>query len=81
MRDHQHQPLLWCGLNAYASTLSFDLPDCQAGWLRVIDTALPPGEDLPAEPQPLQTGQLPLCDRSLVLLVAEPLMRGHQLGH
>jgi glycogen operon protein len=82
LHDHQNQPLLWCGLNAYASSLSFDLPECSAGWLRVIDTGLPPGEDLPAEPQPLQGSQLTLCDRSLVLLVAEPLLRGQQLpGH
>ena len=79
LHDHQHQPLLWCGLNAYASTLSFDLPDCQAGWLRVIDTGLPAGEDLPERPQPWRPTSAPLESRSLMLLVASPLLEGVEL--
>jgi glycogen operon protein len=81
LHDHQNHPLLWCGMNAYADDLSFAVPPCPSGWLRVIDTARAPGEDLPDQPPPVSDERLPLASRSLVLLVAEPLMRGHALAH
>ena len=80
LHDHHHNPLLWCGLNAYADDLSFAIPGCAAGWQRVIDTGRPPGEELPDQPQTLSTDRIPLSNRSLVLLVAEPLMRGHRMA-
>jgi len=80
LHDQKNTPLIWCGLNAYADDLSFELPDCPTGWLRVIDTARPPGEDLPAQPAALSSDRMPMTSRSLVLLVAEPLMRGHDLA-
>ena len=66
----QRQPLLWCGMNAFHRAMHFDLPPSPSGWLRVIDTGLPPGEDLPAEPSPWEPPGAPLESRSLMLLVA-----------
>ena len=49
---HRDQgPLLWCGMNAYHRALNFEIP-AGATWSRLIDTALPNGEDLSVEPQP-----------------------------
>ena len=75
IHDHREGPLLWCGMNAYSKAMHFDLPVCPSGWLRVIDTALPPGDDLPARPQPWRPIGIPLENRSLVLLV-HPQMLG-----
>ncbi|MCP9809696.1 glycogen-debranching protein [Cyanobium sp. HWJ4-Hawea] len=72
-------PLLWCGMNAYGKAIHFDLPVCPSGWVRVIDTALPAGEDLPQEPIPWRAPSAPLQSRSLVLLMAAPLMQGVRL--
>jgi glycogen operon protein len=66
-------------MNAYHEDLNFEIPDCPAGWLRVIDTGLPPGDDLPQNPQPISGSAAAMKGRSLALLVAEPLMQGHQL--
>ena len=75
--NHRSQgPLLWCGMNAYGKTIDFDLPTCPSGWLRAIDTGLPAGEDLPAEPEPWDPPSAPLESRSLMLLVARPLLEG-----
>ncbi|NDC15663.1 MAG: glycogen-debranching protein, partial [Synechococcaceae bacterium WB9_2_170] len=74
-----HGPLLWCGLNAYVQPMEFSLPSCPRGWLRLIDTSLPPGDDLPSEGQPWQGSTAPLASNSLMLLVASPLMQGHRL--
>jgi len=41
----------WCGLNAYSKAIHFDLPNRTRGWLRVIDTSLPAGQDLPLHPE------------------------------
>ena len=44
-----------------------------------IVTAQPAGADLPDQPLAISGASAPLTSRSLMLLVAEPLMRGHQL--
>jgi glycogen operon protein len=68
-------PLLWCGMNAYSRAIHFDLPVSTSGWMRVIDTALPPGEELPAAPLPWKPAGFPLESRSLVLLVSRRLLQ------
>ena len=79
LHDAQHGPLLWCGMNAYYKAMHFDLPATPPGWLRVIDTALPPDEDLPARPEPWLPAGAPLESRSLMLMVAAPLLEGQSL--
>ena len=79
LNDKERGPLLWCGMNAYYEDLSFEIPSCQSGWHRVIDTHQEPGDDLPAQPQVVGGDTIPMGSRSLVLLVAQPLMHGHQL--
>ncbi|MEB3333301.1 MAG: glycogen-debranching protein, partial [Synechococcaceae cyanobacterium] len=74
INDSREGPLLWCGLNAYGKAIHFDLPVSPAGWLRVIDTALQAGEDLPSQPQRWTPLGIPLESRSLVLLVSRPLL-------
>jgi glycogen operon protein len=54
----------------------FELPVCPTGWLRVIDTALPAGEDLPASFSPWKPRGAPLESRSLMLLVSSRLLQG-----
>lgn len=61
---------LWCGMNAYFKALHFDIPASASGWRRVIDTGLPAGEDLPAEPPLWHPPSAPMESRSLMLLVA-----------
>ena len=75
LNDSVQGPLLWCGMNAFSRAIHFDLPVCPGGWLRVIDTALPAGEDLPATPQPWKPQGAPLESRSLMLLVSARLLR------
>ncbi len=70
LHDAEGAPLLWCGLNAYGKAIHFELPANPDGWLRVIDTGLPAGEDLPAHPTTWSPGGMPLESRSLVLLAA-----------
>ena len=69
--------LLWMGFNAYSDDLVFELPEPASSWRRVIDTALPPGEDLPRELHgdlPSSEGAtLKLTSRSLVLLLADEM--------
>ena len=69
--------LLWMGFNAYSDDLVFELPEPASTWRRVIDTALPPGEDLPRELHgdlPSSEGAtLKLTSRSLVLLLADEM--------
>lgn len=74
INDSQEGPLLWCGMNAFSKAIHFDLPVCPSGWLRVIDTGLPPGEDLPGQPQRWSPAGIPLENRSLVLLVNRSLL-------
>jgi len=61
-------------MNAYSKAMQFELPSCREGWLRVIDTALPPGDDLPATAEPWQPCGARLQSRSLMVLVAAPLL-------
>ena len=68
-------PLLWCGLNAFSKAIHFDLPPPSNGWIRVIDTALPLGEDIPRNPEFWSPKGVPLESRSLVLMVAPGLLR------
>ena len=63
-------PRLWCGMNAYYKALHFDLPPTPSGWRRVIDTGLPAGDDLPADPPLWRPPSAPMESRSLMLLVA-----------
>jgi glycogen operon protein len=79
INDNREGPLLWCGMNAYSKAMHFDLPVCPAGWLRVIDTALPLDEDLPEAPQRWSPAGIPLENRSLVLLVNQNLLKGKRL--
>jgi len=62
--------LLWCGMNAYSKAMHFDLPPSEQGWLRVIDTGLPAGEDLPETPPRWEPPGAPLESRSLMLLIS-----------
>ena len=62
--------VLWAGFNAYFKAMHFDLPVAATPWHRLIDTALPPGEDLPAHPEPWTPPGVPLEARSLVVMVA-----------
>jgi isoamylase len=79
LHDPRHGALLWCGMNAYSKAMHFDLPPCGAGWLRVIDTALPAGLDLPARPDRWSPPGAPLESRSLMLMLAVPLLEGIEL--
>jgi glycogen operon protein len=63
-------------MNAYGKAIPFDLPICPSGWRRAIDTGLPAGEDLPAQPEPWHAPSAPLESRSVMLLVASPLLEG-----
>jgi glycogen operon protein len=76
INDSVQGPLLWCGMNAYCRAVHFELPVCPTGWLRVIDTALPAGEDLPASFSPWKPRGAPLESRSLMLLVSSRLLKG-----
>jgi glycogen operon protein len=79
--NHRSQgPLLWCGMNAYGKAIHFDLPICPSGWLRAIDTGLAAGEDLPTEPGPWRAPRATLESRSVMLLVAKPLLDGVRLS-
>jgi isoamylase len=59
--------------------MHFDLPPCPAGWMRIIDTALPAGLDLPARPERWSPSGAPLESRSLMLMLAAPLVKGLRL--
>ncbi len=79
LNDPERGPLLWCGMNAYYKAMHFDLPASRVGWLRVIDTALPPEEALPERPERWLPNGAPLESRSLMLMVAAPLLEGMAL--
>jgi isoamylase len=74
LHDQERGSLLWCGLNAYYQPMTFQLPPCPAGWRQVINTALPADQDLPERPQAFEDTAAALESRSLVLLVAGPLL-------
>ena len=59
--------------------MHFDLPPTPAGWLRVIDTAVPADDDLPARPERWLPSGAPLESRSLMLMVTPPLLAGRSL--
>lgn len=79
LHDHAHGPLLWCGMNAYSKPMHFELPTAPEGWLRVIDTALPAGQDIPHEPSRWMHDGAPLESRSLMLMLAPHLLNGKAL--
>jgi glycogen operon protein len=60
--------------------MDFDLPACPSGWLRLIDTSLPPEQALPEQPERWQADGAPLESRSLMLMVSQPLLEGVRLG-
>lgn len=68
-------PLLWCAMNAFHRAMHFELPNCPAGWLQVIDTGLPIVEDLPERPQRWAPSGAPVESRSLMLMVSAPLLQ------
>ncbi|MEB3317495.1 MAG: isoamylase [Cyanobacteriota bacterium] len=74
VHDARQGPLLWCGWNAYYKAMHFDLPTSGAGWMRVIDTALPPDDDLPETPERWTPPGVPLESRSLILMVHPSLV-------
>jgi glycogen operon protein len=74
LQDHERGSLLWCGLNAYYQPMRFAVPPCTSGWRRVIDTALGPDQDLPEDPPLFAESSALLQSRSLLLLLAEPLL-------
>ena len=80
LNDPERGPLLWCGMNAYYKAMHFDLPACTSGWLRVIDTALPPAQALAEHPERWLPSVAPLESRSLMLMAARPLLEGVGLG-
>ena len=65
--------LLWIGFNAYKDDLSFELPVPSTRWRRAIDTARPPGKDLPLTMPGHEGSSITLVNRSLVLLIADQL--------
>jgi isoamylase len=71
--------VLWAGFNSYFKAMHFDLPQPTSPWHRLIDTALPPGEDLPQQPEAWTPGGVPLEARSLVVLVARDILGGLRL--
>ena len=79
LNDTVQGPLLWCGMNGFSRAIHFDLPVCPSGWLRVLDTALPPGADLPSEPKPWKPRGAPLESRSLMVMVSSRLLEGVSL--
>ncbi|MEB3350991.1 MAG: isoamylase [Cyanobacteriota bacterium] len=80
LHDGRHGPVLWCGMNAYFKAMHFDLPPAPDGWLRLVDTALAPGDDLPTDPLPWSPAGVPLESRSLVLMVAPVVLEGLHLA-
>jgi glycogen operon protein len=60
-------------MNAFYKAMHFDLPPASGGWWRLIDTALPSGNDLPKQPEPWLPAGIPMESRSLILMVASPL--------
>jgi glycogen operon protein len=79
INDVHSGPLIWCAMNAYYQAMTFQLPPSPAGWLRVIDTALPADKDLPAVPSRWLAEAAPLESRSLMLMVAAPLLKDRPL--
>jgi glycogen operon protein len=74
VQDSLQGPLLWCGWNAYYKAMHFDLPPSAAGWMRVIDTALPPDEDFRETPERWTPSGVPLESRSLILMLHPSLV-------
>jgi len=74
VHDSRQGPLLWCGWNAYYKAMHFDLPISAAGWMRVIDTALPPDDDLPDTSERWTPPGVPLESRSLILMLHPSLV-------
>ncbi|MFM7085708.1 MAG: glycogen debranching protein [Cyanobium sp.] len=79
LHDGPRGPLLWCGMNAYYKAMHFELPPQPLGWRRLIDTALPAGEDLAPQPERWTPPGVPLESRSLILMLADPLAQSLSL--
>ena len=62
--------VLWCGLNSFHEAIDCALPTSRSGWFRLINTALPPGDDLPDQPVPFPQADVSLEAHSLMLLVS-----------
>ena len=61
----------WLGFNPYFKSMHFDLPEAASPWCRLIDTALPAGEDLPTRIAQWSSSGVQLEARSLVVMVAQ----------
>src|SRR5262245_38074395 len=76
IRQPEDQEHLYVMLNAYWEALIFDLPTLPPGrqWLRLVDTALPDGQDFSEPPSPLAASKhrYRLESRSSAVLVAGP---------
>ena len=80
LQDPSRGPLLWCGLNAFYQPMQFELPPCASGWRQVINTGLGADQDLPEQPPAFNSSSAMLESRSLVLLVASPLVATPVVG-
>jgi glycogen operon protein len=74
LQDPARGALIWCGLNAYHEPMVFEIPACSTGWRLAINTSLAADHDLPEKPEPFYTASAALESRSLMLLVASPLL-------
>ena len=72
-RGHQGA-VLWMGFNSYFKAMNFELPAAASPWHRLIDTALPAGDDLLDVPEPWSPSGVPLESRSMVLMIAAELL-------
>ncbi len=69
-------PLMYFALNAYWEPLQFQLPEvpvwATSGWRRVLDTSLPPPQDIvpPSEALPITASTYEVGPRSIVVMFA-----------
>ncbi|WP_413361313.1 glycogen debranching protein [Prochlorococcus sp. MIT 1201] len=63
--------VMWMGFNAYSKAMHFDLPEPTSAWHRILDTARPSPDDLPARPNAWTSEDIDLQNRSMLILLAE----------
>ena len=66
--------VLWMGFNSYFKAMNFELPAAASPWHRLIDTALPAGDDLLDVPEPWSPSGVPMESRSMVVMIAAELL-------
>ena len=62
--------VMWMGFNAYSKAMHFDLPEPTSAWHRILDTARPSPDDLPARANAWTSGDIDLQNRSMLILLA-----------